>query len=160
MFNPKRIIEIIRETTTQFRKGEAVTQSTRSGITTIDVYMMDHVSKAPAGLEMVDTWFFMTGVDKAKAESHREELIKLLEDWDGQPLEQGLSYISFGYSLGSQDLALMFMALGQVLGFWRIATPAIFMPENPTENDITKANDLAGSGFVMATGYTPEKTNA
>lgn len=150
MFDRERLTKIITESTIQYRKGEPVTTKTVGNITVHDVYMMPHTSEAEKGLELVDMWFINVGVKRIEAEKHREELVAILNEWPDDPLSGGLSYISFGGTLGSQDLALMLMALGKFLGFWKVVTPAMF-------GDIgeEKANELAGRGFIMASGYNP-----
>jgi hypothetical protein len=152
MFDVQRLNKIIMEVAKQFRKGEAVTTEEKPGLTVAHIYMMPHTDDAPPALEMVDVWFINVGVDKAAAEKHRDELVEILSQWPDQPLKGGLSYISIGGTLGSQDLALMLLAIGKVLGFWGIVSPRIIdmEPGDP------KADDLAGRGFVMASGYTPE----
>lgn len=153
-FNPNRICEIVKEVSGQFRKtAEMITSEEHAGLTVQHVYMMPHTSEAPEGLEMVDVWFIKVGVKKAAAEAKRAELVALLDEWPTKhPLSGGLSYITIGGELGSQDLALMLLAVGKVLGFWKIMSPAIvgMKPGDPT------ADEMAGMGFVMASGYRPE----
>jgi hypothetical protein len=58
----------------------------------------------------------------------------------------GPSYIEIGGELGSQDLALRLIGLGALVELWPVITPKIM---GLTGKD---AQDLAGSGFVMAGG--------
>lgn len=157
MLDTTRLTKIITTTTAQFRKGEVTTTKTMpNGIEVTDVYMMPHIDEASKGLVMVDMWFIEVGVKQEMAQEYRDELVSLLKEWpEDTPLSGGLSYIVFGGVLGSQDLALMLMALGSVLGFWKVITPKVF-------GDIDKAmaDELAGSGFIMASGYIPEVQHA
>jgi len=112
----KRLYEILRETTWEFRKGEMIegsgplvealrheagkpadkmTWPDVGGVA--EIYMMPHADDAPAGLEMVDCEFLKIGVDKAKAEPLKAELVRLLRDYRGpHPLSAGPSYIEVG----------------------------------------------------------------
>lgn len=156
-FNVSRFNQIILACTTEYRKGEAVIHEEKPGLLVTHVYMMPHVSEATPGLEMVDMWFINVGVDKDKAEAHRDELVAILNEWPvTQPLDGGLSYISIGATVGSQDLALMFLAVGKVLGFWKVITPEIL----GMKAGDPKGEELAGLGFVMASGYNPERVAA
>lgn len=152
MFDPSKVCDIIRQSTRQFRKGEELTKKVVGGIEVTDIYMMPHIDDAPTdGLIMVDVWFIYVGVDKTVAESKRDELVALLNEWPtGQPLASGLSYMTIGGELGSQDYALCLIALGSVLGLWKVITPAFLVGD-----DKAKGDELAGGGFIMASGYTP-----
>jgi hypothetical protein len=159
-FDVSRLNKIVMEVAHQFRKGDAVIHEEKPGLLVTHVYMMPHVSEATPGLEMVDMWFINVGVDKDKAEAHRDELVAILNEWPvksgAQPLDGGLSYISIGATVGSQDLALMFMAVGKILGFWKVITPEIL----GMKAGDPKGEELAGLGFVMASGYNPERVAA
>ena len=117
-----------------------------SGLRVTEVFMMPHHSEAATDLKMVDVHFMKIGVDVAKAEARREELIDLLNCWDGNDLSGGPSYISIGGDLGSQSLALDLFALGEALGLWKVLTLGI--PEGDDRGD-----ELAGKGFVFMSGY-------
>lgn len=147
--NIERLSQITQDCTRQFRKGEAVTEKATGGLMVVDVYMMPHADEADKKFESVDVWFIKVGVDKGKAEGYRDEVIQILDQWPNDRLRSGISYIEIGGELGSQDLALMLMALGKVLGFWSIASPLIFGGE-PGD---AKSDELAGNGFVMTTGF-------
>lgn len=62
---------------------------------------------------------------------------------DFHELAQGPSYITLGAWIGSQQTALILMAVGAFFGIWGIATP---MKLGITGE---KAKELMGSGFVM-----------
>lgn len=155
-FDPNKVCDILRATTRQFRKGEDVTEKVAGRIRVFDIYMMPHVADADPNLVMVDVWFINVGVDKAVAKTKREELVTLLNEWPTeQPLTSGLSYITIGGELGSQDYALCLIALGSVLGLWKVITPGFLVGD-----DKAKGDELAGAGFIMADGYRPEKAHA
>lgn len=155
-----KLYKILGETTIQLRKGE-VLHGTKElvdaiqagvepdklpgGVATFD--MMPHESAAD-GLEKIDMEFLTIGVDKAKAESHRADLIELLNDYPNPAsLAGGPSYITVGAEIGDQGAAFQLFALGKVLKLWDVITPKMFGMEGE------EARQAAGSGFVMMTGY-------
>lgn len=62
----------------------------------------------------------------------------------------GPSYIEWGGWIGDQGLAMRMMACGQKAGLWKVITPATL---HVTGKD---ADDMAGKGFVMTSGYTSD----
>jgi hypothetical protein len=145
--NLEKLYEILRETTGQLRKGEVVEQK---GIAT-HIYAMPHESEAKPEIEKVDCCFLVIGVDKQKAEQHREELIEILNTYpDLNRLSQGPSYIEVGGVIGDQGAAFQLFALGKVLGLWQLITPELFGFTGE------KALQMAGSGMVMISGYKKE----
>jgi hypothetical protein len=170
--NLDRLYAILKETTREFRKG-AVVEGTPALVAALidpadvppaempggvaEIYMMPHVSEADefGAYEMVDCEFLTIGVDKAKAEQRRDELVAILKTYP-QPerLAGGPSYIEVGGVLGDQSAAFCLFALGKVLGLWGLITPAAL--------GITgaEAREMAGSGFVMITGFAPERDAA
>lgn len=146
----KRLYEILHETTQQYRKGDAF-QVTRSGpIDVLEVFDMPHEGGAPEDLEMVDVHFMTIGVDKAKAEARKDELIALLRDYPA-PLELsvGPSYIAVGATIGDQGAAFCLFALGKALGLWEIITPELLGLTGE------EAHEAAGRGFIMMSGWRP-----
>lgn len=168
--NLNRLCQILRETTVQLRKGEEIegdlelvnsVKNFKKGDDvgklpggSVHIYAMPHESEAKNGIEKVDCHFITIGVDKAKAETHKAELVGILKDWPseawGSPipkLEEGPSYIHVGGVIGDQGAAFQLFALGKVLGFWEIITPG--------KLGITgeQANQMAGVGFVMVDGF-------
>src|SRR4051794_4650173 len=114
--NTDRLYEILRDTTTELRKGRVfegapslVEQAGRGddeliGGGVLEVYAMPHVNEAPPGIVKVDVIFEVIGVDKQRAEQHRAELIALLNDYpDPAELAGGPSYIAVGATIGSQS---------------------------------------------------------
>lgn len=146
----ERLWEVIRETTREFRKGEEVTEQKKGRLRVVEIFAMPHESEIPEGLEQVDCHFITVGIDKAKAEEYRQELMGLLLDYPiPGHLEQGPSYIEVGGVVGDQGMALRLFALGKVLGFWDVIIPE--------KLGITgsEADQMAGMGFVMISGFKP-----
>ena len=168
--NLDRLYQILRETTAQLRKGEEVRRRPPARGCRQELQGGDNIDELPAarctstpcrtnrrrrdGIEKVDLHFIVVGVDKAKAEAHKDELVGILKDWPseawGNPipkLEEGPSYIHVGGAIGDQGAAFQLFALGKVLGLWDIITPA--------KLGITgeQANQMAGMGFVMVDGF-------
>lgn len=159
--NLDRLYKILSETTVQLRKGEMVhgdkhlvdavkegrdLDKERGGVVTIDA--MPHVTEAPSGIEKVDLEFLVIGVDKAAAEKNKAELVEILKTYP-QPdrLAGGPSYIEVGAEIGDQGAAFQLFALGKVLGLWDVVTPATMGFTG------AEARQMAGSGFVMMTGF-------
>lgn len=161
------ITTILRETCQQYRKGSALIVNGRpatvehqealaeagktgeapkipageNGVLTIEVFAMPKVEDAPANVYLVDTHFAVVGVDKEKAEQHRQEIV----DWAKAHIDHEMSYIELGGIIGDQGMALCFMALGPALGLWQVLTPATFGIDGKL------ADEMAGIGYVMIT---------
>lgn len=151
--NTDRLIQILRDTTVQLRKGEAIVESGNEVLHVTEIYAMPHVSEA-VNLEKVDCHFVVIGVDKKKALGYKQEVIQILSDWPGEAwgvaipkLQDGPSYIHAGGVIGDQGLALQLFGLGQVLDIWQIMTPEKFGFSGE------QADQMAGSGFVMIDGF-------
>lgn len=159
----KRLYEILSETTMQLRKGAVVHGSKHlvdainegreldkepGGVVTIDA--MPHVSEVVPDTETIDMEFLVIGVDRAAAEKHKAELISILDTYP-QPdrLAAGPSYIEVGAAIGDQGAAFQLFALGKVLGLWDVITPGAMGVTGDA------ARQLAGSGYIMITGYHP-----
>jgi len=154
-----KLYEILNETTSQYRRGAvyegapALVAQAEAGADelqgggVLEIYAMPHVDEAPDGL-VVDLEFIKIGVDRAKAEVRKAELIDILRHYpDPDRLAGGPSYIEVGAEIGSQTGAFQLFALGKALGLWDVITPASMGITGPM------ARDLAGSGFVMITGF-------
>src|SRR6202012_2479706 len=88
---------------------------------------------------------------KARAESHRAELVELLNNYpQAERIAQGPSYIEVGAEIGDQGAAFQLFAMGKVLGLWDVITPEKMGFTGP------EADSMAGNGFVMMTGYRPK----
>ena len=160
--NIDRLYQILRDTTVQLRKGEIfegtpeLVEQAKNGAEelkgggVLEVYAMPHESEARSDIEKVDMEFITVGVDRAKAEEHRAELVSILDDWPkdaAAPLADGPSYIAVGADIGDQGAAFQLFALGKVLKLWSVITPASFGFSGP------EARALAGNGMVMMSGY-------
>ncbi len=145
--NLDRLYQILRETTAQLRKGEEIDKLPGGSM---HIYAMPHESQAKNGIEIekVDLHFIIVGVDKAKSEQYKDELIAILKTYP-QPerLASGLSYIEVGGEIGDQGAAFQLFALGKVLGLWDIITPEKLGFTG------SEAAQMAGSGFVMMSGF-------
>lgn len=159
-----RLYKILGETTVQLRKGEVFHgdkplvdaikaaktpedfEKLPGGVVTIDA--MPHVSEAKPNIEKVDLEFLVIGVNRAKAEGHRAELVEILKTYP-QPerLAGGPSYIEVGAEIGDQGAAFQLFALGKVLGLWDVITPKSMGFEG------AEAAQMAGAGFVMMSGF-------
>jgi hypothetical protein len=146
--NAQRLYEIVVETTEQFRKGPEITDRTEGRLRVVEVYAMPHENEIPSDLTPVDVHFMKIGVRKERAEARKEELRSILAEYP-QPerLAGGPSYIETGAVFGSQEVALRLYALGEVLDFWKVITPAKLGIHG------TQADQLAGGGMVMITGF-------
>ena len=162
--NLERLYEILAETTIRLRKGEVIhgdkplVDAIKAGVTddnfdklpggVVTFDMMPHEGDLRPGFEKVDCHFLVVGVDKAKAEARKAELIDLLNAYPRPDrLAGGPSYIEVGGEIGDQGAAFQLFALGKALGLWGIITPEAMGFEG------AEADQMAGSGFVMMTGY-------
>jgi hypothetical protein len=163
------IHEILRKTCGQLRKGEALEGSPEmvawakagdmeveapGGV--LEVYAMpSDADPAFAEFEKVDLHFVTVAVNKQAAELERDNLIALLGTWpEPDVLAGGPSYISVGATIGDQGAAFELFALGKVLGIWDVITPEALGFEG------REARHMAGSGFIMCTGYRPSAAAA
>jgi hypothetical protein len=147
----QELIEYVMTATEVFRKGDIVKKS-REG--EVDVVIVDNFPERPEDRVTVDCHFITVGfTEAAPSWSHHQLFDYLLEhpvgeftaltksDWEGGP-----SYITIGGWIGSQELALRLMALGELHQLWRVITPARL--------GITgvAGDQLAGQGLVNTTG--------
>lgn len=152
MINLERLNQILSETTISIRKGAVQKTTQHEDYTVVEVFAMsaeDELNQEHLkDFILVDCHFFKIGVEKDKAENYAEELHTILSKYpQSERLAAGPSYIEVGGILGSQELALRLFALGEVLGFWKVITPAGLGLKGEY------ANHLAGMGMVMITGY-------
>ncbi len=151
MMNLDRLYAILADTTVQLRTGPEVTRERVGILDVTHVYAMPHVDDALPHLERVDVVFVVVGVDKAKAERHRAELLAILATYpEPKRFAGGPSYIEVGGVLGDQGAALQLFALGQVLGLWTVITPRTL-----GFDDAVDIRDMAGRGLVMISGFKP-----
>jgi hypothetical protein len=146
----QRLYEILRETTVQLRKGEIVETERVGPIEVTTVNTMMHVDHARQDLQVIDLELLAVGVDREAGEKYRSEFVQILESYpDLNELASGPSYITVGARIGDQGAAFQLFALGQVLGLWKVITPATIGASGGM------ARELAGVGFVMITGWRP-----
>lgn len=151
-FDASALNKILEYVTTVFRKGASVEQRQVGDMRVTEVYGYPHVYDGEIeGVEKIDCHFIIVGVDKAKAEAVRGQVVFLLNHYpEPDRLKGGPSYIEVGGALGSQEHAFRLFALGQVLGLWSVITPALLHIEGP------EADALAGGGMILIDGYRPE----
>lgn len=151
--NAERLYEILQKTTKVYRKGEQVEQSKLGNIHVTEIFGYPHTSEANKDnrYEKVDMIFVDILVDKQKAKLCKNELEKILEEYP-QPerLAGGPSYIELAPNFGlEQEGALRAMALGKTLGLWEVINGKTLGMNEQT------ARQLAGTGFLMISGYKP-----
>lgn len=147
-----RLHEIVGDATKSYRKGKAIAEREEGGIKVTEVYLMPPVEYDSPELRTIDVHFMEVGVNKKKAEKHRAELQAILEDWpEVGGLQKGPSYIEVGGIVDSQQVALQLFALGEALGFWKVLTPQRIGFTG------AEADELAGLGFVMISGFNRPK---
>lgn len=130
-----------------FRKGEEFAERVDGGV---KVMTIDLNPPLPtdidqlAGRVMVDVHFFICAVHTERAAHYSSDLRRLLAK-DMVLLQSGPSYIRLGEELDSQEQALMLMALGEVMKFWKVITPSTLGLHGD------EADRAAGVGYVMIT---------
>lgn len=156
--NLDRLHTILNQCSMQLRKGEEIVEEPATDerpIRVTHIYAMPHESEALPTVEKVDLHFVVIGVNKEEAEKHRDELAAILADYpDKQELASGPSYIAVGARIGDQGAAFQLFAVGQVLGFWKVITPKMLGMEGAF------ADQAAGSGYIMISGFHPEQKAA
>lgn len=105
----------------------------------------------------VDVHFFTVLVSKRLVPAHFRELLEAtLSDNGGhgefrdlslERISGGPSYIEWGGFIGDQSEAMKMMAVGEVAGCWRVMTPKSLGLTGAA------ADELAGKGFVLTSGY-------
>lgn len=165
----ERLHKILSETTVQLRKGEVVTGTPElveefkslkpgdelKGGGVLEIYAMPHENEALPNIEKVDLSFLTIGVDRAAAEKHRAELVKIMQSYPSpERLQSGPSYIEVGAEIGDQGAAFQLFALGKVLGFWDVITPERLGLTGEA------ARSAAGAGYIMITGFDPARSVA
>jgi len=146
--NLKRLYEILGETTVQLRKGDVVRHERHTNLDVITIDAMPHESEARPDIEKIDMEMLVIGVDRAKAQQHRDELVSILREYpEPERLANGPSYIEVGAVIGDQGAAFQLFALGQVLDFWQVITPTKLGLTGET------AMEAAGRGFIMISGF-------
>ena len=138
------LARFVGDATVEYRKGAEVEQKDSA----THIYAMPEV---PSRGVLVDVHFISVGFTELAAD--REPFVRLLVAALNAPGEfgdisperfcNGPSYIEIGAWIGSQDLALRLMALGELFKIWDVITPAGLGMTGP------EANQMAGMGLVM-----------
>ena len=148
----QELLNAVEICTALWRKGPVFREDTSAG--GLQVITIDALPQAPPdapGIALVDVHFATVSVEKDLALNARTRIIDHLKAWPSPGrLEQGPSYIEIGGVLGDQGQALRLMGLGEVIGIWKVMTPAHLGVEG------THADNMAGAGFVMISGFRPE----
>lgn len=155
MTNPnERLIDLIDDLTTMARKGPQRVDRDVGKIHVTEIFDMPPVDAAPSDALQVDVHFVVIVVDPLALE-RRAEIIAAIEASaiNLDRLRDGPSYIEVGAALGDQGYALRLFGLGEALGLWRVITPARLGFDGP------EADKLAGTGYVMTSGYHPEPSS-
>ncbi len=154
----EKLMNIVEETTKVYRKGEfaRLRRDAEAKVDVVEIFGYPHTSAAPAdgGFDKVDMLFVDVVVYRRKAKERAKELEAILKEYP-QPdrLAGGPSYIELAGTLGiEQEHALRLMALGADLGMWRVMDARSLFGADEEE-----ALELAGSGFLMVSGWTPER---
>jgi hypothetical protein len=146
--------EILVRSTILYRKGAEVVERDAGGVHVVEVF---GYPQTPSRGRLVDVHFLNVGFTEAACDraAFRAAISAALGhgeflDMDVATLQGGPSYRTLGVWLGSQEQALRYMALGAHYGLWGVITPATLHIEGEV------ADELAGSGFVMAGPYDPD----
>lgn len=140
----------VLKATQGYRKGDVVTERTEGGLKVVEVY---GYPPKPEHERLVDCHFIWVGGVEGNDPEHLRDLFeKALEHKQGEFGEidyerarGGPSYIEWGGWLGSQDIALQMLGLGELLGWWEVIIPErLGFPADV-------ADIMAGRGMVMNT---------
>jgi hypothetical protein len=150
--NLERLHRIIRLTTIPLPKGDIGAVQGVADMQTLET-MVTLVECATEGTyAKIDMVFFIVAVAKALANSYRDDLIALLDEYpEPDRLIMGPSYLEVGATIGDANAALRLFALGKVLDMWEILTPGSAMG---MEGEAERA--IASSGFILMTGWPPK----
>jgi len=146
--NLDRLYEILAATTAQFRNQAEELTIEDGPVRVVDMNINPPVSAARPSLVVVDMVLLSVGVDKVAAEKYKDELVAILKEYpEPERLAGGPNYMEVGAAVGDQGAAFQLFALGQVLGLWKVITPAFFGMTGD------EAKNTAGMGFIMITGF-------
>jgi hypothetical protein len=157
------LVDYVIRSTEPYRVSDVVETQTMGNVTVTHVNVFP---KAPELTPWVDVHFLKIGFTPDATKMSASEFYDMIEaasreggvytELSLQELQSGQSYITLDAWLGSQQLALQFLALGAMYKLWAVITPALLHIDDKEE-----ADKLAGSGLVMASGLMkPEMTKA
>lgn len=151
----------IHQTTRIYRPGPEIEETPTGWGGIVEIWVgTPHESEAvtdPDLFPSIDVHFFRVSVSRADAEALSGTFYDVMEDWPVDPtyspenrLAGGPSYIELGAQIGTfmgQQDAMRLMALGEVLGAWKVITPGRLGLTG------TDADRAAGGGYIMVTPY-------
>ena len=157
----EKLYKILKETTKVYRKGIIAEEGDFQIDYSVTRVVLELFFGIPYNLtpeairekkyKKVDMIFIDVLVDKQKAEERKQQLENVLAEYP-QPerLAGGPSYIELSPNCGlEQEGGLRLMALGKVLGLWKIING------KTCGLNEKEAKELAGRGFLMISGYSP-----
>ena len=67
MFELQEVYKIVKDTTTMYRKCDAVVEKIKAGnVKVTEIWGMPHINDADKSLDLIDVHFMVIGVDKTK----------------------------------------------------------------------------------------------
>ena len=91
-----------------------------------------HKKRIGVPIVKVDCYFLIIVVLKVVIEAHREQFLGFVRKFPDGLFEDAASYTEIEKSLrNDRRLALRFMALGQVLGYWKVLIPSMLGFKEP-----------------------------
>ena len=125
-------------------RTQSLDANTVKGCENAIIFTLDSVkTKEITNKPISDVHFFKVAI---KGDPIKEKFIELINEHypNLESLRAGPSYTVTGAELGSQEIGLLFMGLGELLKVWKIITPATLgLPA-----------EFAGRGYVMCSGYS------
>ena len=136
----QELINYIKNHTERTKSIDAntVKEGKSAVVYTLDSVTTEKITNKPVS----DVHFFKVATINSPSKNEFTDLI--IKHYPNlKRLESGPSYIEIGAELGSQEIALLFLALGELLGIWSVIIPAkLGLPP-----------EMAGQGFIMCSGY-------
>lgn len=149
--------QAVMKATQGYRKGDVITErTTEGGMKVIEVY---GYPPKPEHERLIDLHFIWVGGVEGNSPEHLRDLFEAALEYkngefgaiDRDRAKGGPSYIEWGGWLGSQDIALQMLGLGELLGWWEVVTPErLGMPPDV-------ADMMAGQGMIMNAGLKEQE---
>lgn len=117
-------------------------------MSTLIEYLQQHATRRPHNEGGVDVVYFAVQPEPtATAEGLRAAMAQHRGEYvDVDPLDGAEhSYIELGGLIGDQGYALVLMALGSVLGLWKLNTPRSVLGDSLPQEHVER---LAGTGLI------------